>query len=128
MKVLYAFLTLLVVTFILAGCGDDGRNPITNTFGNPNPGDFLDYEGADIFYIGGLVYSNAEDVQWVQELEYTLGEKFAEITRQTDRANHFKNGTANKLPVGTTIYETDTPAYIAIVDGKEIPYLKMIEG
>ncbi|SFD67947.1 hypothetical protein SAMN05216238_103121 [Lentibacillus persicus] len=108
------------------GCGTNGEN--STTIGNPTPGDFLEHDEADIFYIGDLVYSNAENVEWVQELEYTLDDEFAEITRQTDKAHRFKNGTANKLPVGTIIYETDTPAYIAIVDGQEIPYLKMVEG
>lgn len=69
-----------------------------------------------------------ENVDWVQELAYTLGEEIGEITKQTDSAQEFENGTSNKLPVGTKIYRTDTPLYIAIVDGKEIRYMEMIEG
>ncbi|TFJ92967.1 hypothetical protein E4U82_09455 [Lentibacillus salicampi] len=117
-----------MAVLFLTDCSEDSRNPLTNTYGNPAPRDFLDSDNADIFYFDGLVYSNAEDVKWVQELEYELGEPFGEITRQTDKAVLFKDGTANKLPEGTEVYKTETPAYIAIVDGKEIPYIKMIEG
>ncbi|AGX02886.1 hypothetical protein B14911_16285 [Bacillus sp. NRRL B-14911] len=95
---------------------------------NPAPKDFLSDDSADIFLLGGIVYSNAQDVDWVSDLEYQLGEQIGEITKITDKAGSFKNGTANILPVGTKIYETDTPAYIANVDGEEIPYLKQIEG
>ena len=75
-----------------------------------------------------IVYSNAQDLEWVKELTYIIGEQVGEITRKTDKARNFKSGTSNKLPVGTKIYQTDTPAYIVIVDGKEIPYLGMYEG
>lgn len=119
-------LPLLILMFFLIGC-NDGQIRSTST-GNPTPKDFLENEDADIFQMKGLVYSNAEDVEWVTELDYALGEKVGEITKQAEEASEFKNGTANKLPVGTEIFETDTSAYIAIVDGKEIAYLKMVEG
>lgn len=100
-------------------------NPST---GNPTPKDYLNHEDADIFLLGDHVYSNAEDLDWVSELEYELGEELGEITNQADKASEFKDGTANKLPIGTKIFNTNTPAYIAIVNGKGIPYLKMVEG
>lgn len=62
------------------------------------------------------------------ETEYTLGDEMGEITRQSENALFFKDGTANLLPVGTKIYDTDAPFYIVILDGKEIPYLPMLEG
>ncbi|MEH7224420.1 hypothetical protein V7112_11495 [Bacillus sp. JJ1566] len=98
------------------------------TIGNPTPADLLENENADIFLLGGIVYSNAQGVDWVQELEYTIGEQVGEIKKNSEKAFGFSDGTANILPVGTRIFESDTPAFIAIVDGKEIPYLKMIEG
>ncbi|OLS33670.1 hypothetical protein [Bacillus sp. MRMR6] len=61
-------------------------------------------------------------------MNYILGEPIGEIVRQTDKAWRFKDGTANKLPVGAKIYETDTEITNVIVDEKEIPYLKMLEG
>ncbi len=111
------FLCLSLV--VLSGC-------VTN--GNPTPTDFLKNSKADIFVLDDIVYSNVENIDWVKELDYTIGEKIAVITKQTNKAKGFENGTSNKLPVGTIIYETDTPINIAIVDGKELPYLKMIEG
>ncbi|WP_242634691.1 hypothetical protein [Bacillus timonensis] len=96
--------------------------------GNPTPVDFLDNENVDIFLLDGIVYSNAQDVDWVQGLEYKIGEQVGEIKKQSNKVKGFRGETANILPVGTKIFETDTPVYIAVVDGKEIRYLKMIEG
>jgi hypothetical protein len=119
-------LPLSILFIFLVGCGNGySSSPSTS---NPTPNDYLKNEDADIFFLDGIVYSNAQDVEWVTELEYTLGEQIGEVTKQTDKASGFENGTANKLPVGTKIYETDTPAYIVIVNDKEIPYLKMVEG
>jgi hypothetical protein len=115
---LVLFIALLL--FALSGC--------EALKGNPKPKDFLKNPHADIFVLDDIVYANAQDNEWVQEIDYTLGRQIGEITKQTDKAWNFKHGVANKLPVGTKIYETGTPAYIAIVDGEEIPYLAMIEG
>ncbi|WJE17168.1 hypothetical protein QRD89_07400 [Halobacillus sp. ACCC02827] len=73
------------------------------------------------------MYSNAEGIEWVEELAYTAGGQIGEISRQTDKAVLFRNGTANRLPVGTKIYETDTPVCMAVVDGRNPLYLKMVE-
>ena len=114
------FLLFLCLSLIvLFGC-------VTN--GNPTPKDFLKDSKADIFVLDDIVYSNVENIEWVKELEYTIGGEIGEITKQTNNVKGFENGTSNKLPVGTIIYATDTPIDIAIVDGKEIPYLKMLEG
>ncbi|MGE7926871.1 hypothetical protein [Lysinibacillus xylanilyticus] len=114
------FLLFLCLSFVvLSGC-------VTN--GNPTPKDFLKDGKADIFVLDDIVYSNVENIDWVKELDYTIDEKIGVITKQTNKSKGFVNGTSNKLPVGTIIYKTDTPINIAIVDGKEIPYLKMIEG
>ncbi|MEI5908919.1 hypothetical protein WAK64_17870 [Bacillus spongiae] len=115
-------LTLSTLSIFLAGCYGEILSP------NPTPKDFLKYENADIFLLNEYVYSNAQDLEWVSKLEYKLGEQVGEITNKADRSFNFKNGTANKLPIGTKIYGTNTPAYIAIVNGREIPYLKMVEG
>jgi hypothetical protein len=126
MKMTKSFFSISVLFIFLVGCNSGLIDNPTN--GNPTPKDFLSNESTDIFLLDGIVYSNAQDVEWVSDLEYQLGEQIGEITKQTDKARSFKSGTANKLPVGTKIYETDTPAYIANVDGKEITYLKMLEG
>jgi hypothetical protein len=126
MKFTKLLFSICILFIFLIGCNNGFiDNPAK---GNPTPKDFLKNESADIFLLDGIVYSNAQDVEWVTELEYELGTQTGEITKQADKSFQFKNGTANKLHVGTKIYETDTPAYIAIVNGEEIPYLKMIEG
>ncbi|WP_430789623.1 hypothetical protein VBD025_04325 [Virgibacillus flavescens] len=118
------FLYSIVMISLLSACGTSQ----SETNGNPAPKDFLEQENADIFMLGSIVYSNVEDVEWVQELDYNIGEQIAEISEQTDNAGDFTNGSATKLPVGTKIFKTDKAVYIAVVDSKEIPYLKMIEG
>ncbi|RWZ58653.1 hypothetical protein EQV77_06710 [Halobacillus fulvus] len=119
------FLFCIILIVVLSSCASAGtENPTVN----PTPSDFLDNEGADIFQLEGIVYSNASDVEWVQELDYEVGEQIGEISRQSDNAIFFNDGTANRLPVGTRIYDTDTPVAIAIIQGRSVPYLKMIEG
>ncbi|MEK4404522.1 hypothetical protein MKZ26_08730 [Sporosarcina sp. FSL K6-6792] len=115
---------VLFITFLLlvvSGCQEAYK-------GNPTPKDFLGSSDADIFVLDSIVYSKAQDLEWLKELSYELGEQVGEIIKKTDKAWNFKSGTSNKLPVGTKIYITDTPAYIVIVDGKEIPYIGMYEG
>lgn len=118
---------LLITTFvslIIASCSS-----IQEAYkGNPTPKDFLSHENADIFMYEGIVYSNVEAVEWVLELDYTIGAQIMEVKKQKKKAFGFRDGTANKLPVGTVIYETNTPVLIAVVDGEEIPYLAMLEG
>ncbi|MFX3674732.1 MAG: hypothetical protein ACE3JQ_09825 [Paenisporosarcina sp.] len=122
---------ILLIIFGLTSCSNE--NNLQESFhtagiGNPIPADFLDDEKADIFVLEDIVYSNAQDIEWVEELTYTLGEKVGEIIEITGESKKFGNGTSNKLPIGTKIYQTDTAVYIAIVEGEEIPYIKMIEG
>lgn len=111
---------LLFLSIVLIGC-----NGIQ---GNPTPKDFFTADDADIFLFKDVVYSNSEHVEWVTESDYTRGEEMAEITKQASSAWWFTNGTANKLPVGTRIFYTDSGFVIAIVGEKEIPYVAMIEG
>lgn len=118
----------LIIFFVFLVSCNDGATGSPSINSNPTPKDYLGKDDADIFLLNGYVFSNAQDVGWVTELEYELGKQVGKITKQSDKASEFKNETANKLPIGTKIFETDTQAYIAIVDGKEVPYLKMVEG
>ncbi|MFE8699907.1 hypothetical protein ACFYKX_04640 [Cytobacillus sp. FJAT-54145] len=121
-KILLPFIFLI----LLVGCTNEHTS--SPFISNPAPKDFLNNNDADIFLLDRYVFSNAEDVEWVRELEYELGEQIGEITEQEEIASKFRNGTANILPIGTKIFETNTPVYIAVVKGKEIRYLKMVEG
>ncbi|WP_047985816.1 hypothetical protein [Ornithinibacillus californiensis] len=98
---------------------------------NPTPEEILaDNENADIFVINGIVYSNADHIEWVNEKELTLGEEVGEIKKQTSNSDEFENYSATLLPVGTKIYQPVEKGdiYIVRVDGKEIRYLGLREG
>ncbi|QFG01163.1 hypothetical protein PB01_10025 [Psychrobacillus glaciei] len=111
-----------LVSLIVSGCSNG------MTTGNPTPKDMLKNGDADIFLLEDIVYANAQDIEWVQDTYYTLGNQVGEITKQKVSAFNFNNGTASKLPVGTKIYATGKGFYVAVVDGTEIPYIKLLEG
>ncbi|PRO64490.1 hypothetical protein [Alkalicoccus urumqiensis] len=100
--------------------------------GNPTAEEILsNYPDADIFKARGIIYSNAQDLDWVMEQDLTLGEEITEITKQSTDSDNFGNGTATELPVGTKVYDHNEgkgAIYIAVVDGQEIRYLGEIEG
>ena len=122
-------LCLTVILSMLSGCGNTQENiSQLEVIGNPTPNDFLKDPNADIYVLGDIVYSNVADIDWVKELDYTIVKEVGEIKKQTNKAKDFENVTSNILPIGTKIYVTDTLIYIAKVDNKEIPYLKMLEG
>lgn len=121
-------LALIFILFLLSGC--NGLNLPGNAFnGNPSAEDILaENPDADIFVMDDYVFSNAEHVEWVKQQEYELGEQVGEITKQTSDSWRFKEGTASKLPIGTKIFETNAPFYIAVVDGEEKAYIQLVEG
>ena len=104
----------------------------SSNLGNPTPKEILSgNKNADIFVVEGIVYVNAENIEWVTELELFKGEKIGEIKNQTDNRKKYKDFTASKLPIGTEIYELvekNGAIYIIELDGKVIPYLGLIEG
>jgi hypothetical protein len=116
------FFFVLLFLLIVSGCSNDWE------IGNPTPKDMLKNRDADIFLLGDIVYANAQDIEWVTESEYTLGEQVGIITMQKATAINFNNGKANKLPIGTKIYTTGKGFKVAVVDGMEIPYIPLIEG
>lgn len=119
---------------MLAACSNNNKENETNeeSIGNPTPEEILsDDKDADIFLMDGTVYTNAKDIEWVNEEELTAGEKVGEIKSQTDDSEEFENFTASKLPAETDIYEPEEkkgPIYIIKLDGEEIPYMGLIEG
>jgi hypothetical protein len=122
------YLLIVISLIMLSGCS---KNPIESGAINDNPTakEMLSQdENADIFVMDGYVFSNAAHMEWIKDHEYELGEQLGELTKQTTDSWRFKEGTASKLPVGTKIYETNAPFYIAIVNGEEIPYIKLVEG
>lgn len=139
MRKLCLLLGILFVSFIVVACNSqtiensdrkdyEGSQGST---GNPTAEDILlNNKDADIFVLNGIVYKNAEDIDWVNSKKLTLGEEVVEIKKQTKDSEAFENGFATKLPIGTKIYEPVEKGdiYIAIVEDKEMRYLGLREG
>ncbi|MGM0878720.1 MAG: hypothetical protein ACQEWV_29565 [Bacillota bacterium] len=81
------FLGLFFVSLIISVCNEETNNN-SNTEGEviENP---TVYRDADIFMLNGIVYKNAEDIDWVNERKLTLGEEVTEITKQTTDSKQF---------------------------------------
>lgn len=122
---------ILFLSTVLVACNNQTTDAPGNDTGNPTAEEILSKnKDADIFVLNGVVYSNAEDIEWVNEKELTLGEVVGEIKKQTNKSDAFENNTASKLSVGTKIYKTVEKGdiYIVKVDDKEIRYLGLREG
>ncbi|MFS0862822.1 hypothetical protein [Fredinandcohnia sp. 179-A 10B2 NHS] len=121
-------LILMVFLFSLSGCDSSETN--TSVSKHPDAEEVLRlYKNADIFQWEGLIYKT--DIDWVNELELSKKELIGEITElfTNEDTNSFKNGMANKLPVGAKIYSTNENG-ILIVEYKdeEKYYLALVEG
>lgn len=122
---------ILFISAILIACNNQTTENSEIQIGNPTAKEILlKNKAADIFALNGVVYSNAEDIEWVNEKELTLGQEVGEIKKQTNDSDAFENYTATKLTVGTKIYEPveNSSIYIVKVDDKEIRYIGLIEG
>lgn len=123
---LLLFIVFLII--VLGACNDNGKETNEEAIGNPTPEEILsDDKNADIFFMDGTVYVKDMDV----DEEFTIDEKVGEIKKQTDDSEEFEDFTASKLPTGTEIYEPEEkkgPIYIIKLDGKEIPYMGLVEG
>lgn len=131
MREIWGLAMLLVVALLISGCNGISNEITIESSGNPTAEEILsENPEADIFMLGDLIYSNAENIDWVSEQPLTIGEEIAEIAAQTSESDEFENGTATRLPIGTKIHEATEreDIYIAVVDGEEIPYLSLVEG
>ncbi|WP_042354092.1 hypothetical protein [Bacillus rubiinfantis] len=129
MKNLIISLILLIFIFSLTGCADVGTK--TSMSKHPDAEEILGLdENADIFQWDGLIYET--NIDWVNELKLTKNEQLGEITESFSNsdAKNFKNGMANKLPVGTKIYSAKESEGILIVEhnNEEKYYLALVEG
>lgn len=126
-------LEIVIVAFAVAACDNQmNENAMVEEIGNPTAEDILaENPDADIFMFNDVIYTNADNIDWVNEQELTLGNEVAEITQQTTDSEKFKNGTATKLPVGTKIYEPEAQTgdvYGVVIGGEEIYYFGLREG
>lgn len=100
--------------------------------GNPTAEQILQRsKDADIFMFGDIVYANADNLDWVQQLQIGELEEIGKIQTNYREGTDFLNEMSTKLPVGTIIYAPipkQGPVLIAEVEGKPVRYLGLIEG
>ncbi|WJH33746.1 hypothetical protein N6H14_27640 [Paenibacillus sp. CC-CFT747] len=131
------FLSFLVLLLTLTGCmpSEKSRSVVDSpaiATHNPTAEEVLDQSpDADLIQFNGLVYLNAREVEWVQQAELTIGSMVGTIAKRYRSSFPFEEGMATKLPIGTELYESrERGGSILIVkfNGKQIRYLKMVEG
>lgn len=119
-----AAVLLLMITGAGAGCA-----AVSLTVENDSPESvYAEDKNADFFVYEDTVYINAQDVEWVRNMQLTAGEQAGEIKR-TDVNKGFEDWDATVLEQGTVIYESDASEILLAEDGDElVPYLKYVEG
>jgi len=129
------FICLLILT--VTGCKQyEERNygdpTIPVTTHNLTAKDILvQNPNADIFQFNGIIYSNASNIEWVQQTELATGNIVVTITKQYKDSDTFEDSMATQLPIGTEIYEPlikSGPILIVKLSDKEVRYLGLIEG
>jgi hypothetical protein len=111
----------------------DNRDLTVTSTHNPTGEEILkENNNADIFIFNNVVYVNASEIQWVQNLNLTIGEKVGSITNVYKSRSKFTNGTATKLLVDTEIFKAlgdrSNEVLLAKVDDRIIIYLALVEG
>ena len=119
-----AAVLLLMITGAGAGCA-----AVSLTVENDSPESvYAEDKNADFFVYEDTVYINAQDVEWVMNMQLTAGEQAGEIKR-TDVNKGFEDWDATVLEQGTVIYESDASGVLLADEGDElVPYLKYVEG
>ena len=119
-----AAVLLLMITGAGAGCA-----AVSLTVENDSPESvYAEDKNADFFVYEDTVYINAQDVEWVRNMQLTAGEQAGEIKR-TDVTKGFEDWDGTVLEPGTVIYESDASEILLAEDGDElVPYLKYVEG
>jgi hypothetical protein len=120
--------------FLIAGCSNASDNTKFNfsTVGNPCAEAILKQDRkADIFMLAGIVYQNAEHIDWVIKSDLTISKEMGVIKKQYQTASKLENEMSTVLPIGSKIYatkENQGSILIAERNGKKIVYLGLIEG
>jgi hypothetical protein len=124
---LFYFLIALTL-FTITGCTNGGEKTKVSS-------EHIDAEevltldpSADIFQYDGVIYKTSID--WVEKLSLTKDVQIGEIKVHNDENTDFKDGMANKLPVGAKIFSVKDRKDILMVEseGVVIKYLAMVEG
>ncbi|MFJ7971508.1 hypothetical protein [Psychrobacillus sp. NPDC096389] len=120
-------LIIITCTIYLTGC--TGAKTEVTVSKNPDAEEVLRLDpNADFFQWEGLIYQT--NIDWVNEIELTKHELVGEIEEMYDKSNYFRDGMANKLPIGTKIFSTKERKDILLVEdeGKTKKYLALVEG
>lgn len=123
-------LLIIFMFLLLIGCESNALLPNTvQVKGNPTAETVLkENPTANIFMYSDLIYTAG--VEWVDELELTKDQLITEIAEQKSAGHLFKNGTANKLPLGTKIYSVGERRDVLIAETEEgdLRFYMLVEG
>jgi hypothetical protein len=120
---MYRNFYILFFLIIISACTS------TKTIGNPSAQDVLRMDPkANVFMYKDTIYNTG--IPWVDELKITKDLQVTEITHRSNNGKAFKNGTANKLAVGTKIYRVKERNDILIADTEkgDIRFYQLVEG
>lgn len=125
---------LLLITLLLtiAGCSyfDNNDDSVeVHETENPDAEEILTLDpNANIFQFDGIIYKT--DIDWVDDLSLTKGEKVGEIKTKNEKDSKFEDDMSNMLSVGTKIFSVKERGDILIVesDGRTLKYYAMVEG
>jgi hypothetical protein len=123
------FFSLLIMCVILSACKQ--KESELHSTSMPDAKEVLTLDPkADIFLWNNTVYKT--NIDWVEELPLTKSKELGEITSisVSTKDHHYKNGMANKLPIGAKIYTAEERKDVLLVekDGKLFKYLGIGEG
>ena len=125
------FIGLILITGCSQSVGNNAKSRAEATH-NPTAEEVLTQNAdADIFQFQGIVYENADHVDWVQQEKLTSGERVGKITKPYQEGLPFEDGMATKLPEGAEIFEPakkSGPVLIVKWSGNEKRYLGLLEG
>lgn len=110
--------------------GYTNNNVVTVTISRPpDAAETLTFNPhADILQWDDAIYQT--DIDWVDVISLVAHEQLGEITFEASRAEDFKNGAANTLPLGAKIYSVHDRQDILIVTYHNVMkrYLRNSEG
>ncbi|MDB5054500.1 MAG: hypothetical protein JWM44_2550 [Bacilli bacterium] len=126
--VVFIFLSMC---FITTGCTKDDIliTSQTKTIGNPTAQEVLRMDpNANVFMYKDNIYNAG--IPWVDELKLNKDIQETEITHQSNNGKAFKNGTANKMVVGTKIFRVKERNDILIAETEkgDIRFYQLVEG
>ncbi|MFJ7982545.1 hypothetical protein ACIQ1D_20030 [Lysinibacillus xylanilyticus] len=127
MKKKSCLLFVVLISLFLVGCETVTVDTIESKKPNATEALRLDNQ-ADIFqWEGNILKTN---IEWIDELELNEDKYIGEIKFNSTKAEGFKNGTANLLPIGAKIYAVKERDDIFIVkyDNVVKRYLVSSEG